>query len=114
MGYEIDRSLWWNRPIWDLTNNTESRIRAAIARDSAYPGNRSVSVAHRSDGCDYYYNRAENAGPLRNETVTEEHWRITDDSKVPYWLRNKLSDSYWWSLRTPSLVRAQQLAIKPW
>ncbi len=50
MGYEIDRSLWWNRPVWDLTNSTESRIRAAIARDITYPGNRSVSVSHRSEG----------------------------------------------------------------
>lgn len=50
MGYEIDRSLWWNRPIWDYANRSESRIRAAIARDLAYPGVQSVSVSHRSDG----------------------------------------------------------------
>lgn len=50
MVYEIDQSLWWNRPVWDLANRTESRIRAAIARDITYPGSRSVSVTHRSDG----------------------------------------------------------------
>lgn len=50
MGYEIDRSLWWNRPVWDLANRTESRIRAAIARDFNYPGTRSVTVSHRADG----------------------------------------------------------------
>ncbi|KAJ6635571.1 hypothetical protein Bhyg_14157 [Pseudolycoriella hygida] len=53
MGYEIDRSLWWNRPVWDLANKTESRIRAAIARDISYPGARSVSVTHRSDGVSF-------------------------------------------------------------
>lgn len=63
------------------------------------------SLIHQNASCDYYYSRSENAGPAKNETVTEEHWRVTNDGKVPYWLRDKLPDNYWWSLRTPSLVR---------
>lgn len=126
LSYETSRIC--NRLCCDRSNKIDIKIRPAITKDSEVTGARSVSISHRSDGvstatmfnsftliknisfshkknsCDYYYSRAENVGSEKGKTVTEKHCRIVDDGTMPSGWKNRISDEYWWSLRTPSLV----------